>query len=202
MDVLVNVWGKLNVENELEYLKILGIYINVKKSEVNQDFFFILVLFVSRFMEVVVIYGKYCCRKFEVKKVIKRGYVVFLKFRCIRIDWVKYVYLWVLLLYFFNGKYLINECINYVFVCSGMLFFYYFCFCKVVGFGVFFVFNCNFFFYKYKLFVQEEYDEFISIVFLEEVGMYDELDGIDIIMDVCYGWRKNVKDISVVVIGD
>lgn len=35
MDVLVNVWGKLNVENELEYLKILGIYINVKKSEVN-----------------------------------------------------------------------------------------------------------------------------------------------------------------------
>lgn len=32
--------------------------------------------------------------------------------------------------------------------------------------------------------------------------MYDELDGIDIIMDVCYGWRKNVKDISVVVIGD
>lgn len=38
MDALVNAWGKSNVENELEYPKTPGTYINVKKSEVNQDF--------------------------------------------------------------------------------------------------------------------------------------------------------------------
>lgn len=39
MDALVNAWGKSNDENELEYPKTPGTYINVKKSEVNQDFF-------------------------------------------------------------------------------------------------------------------------------------------------------------------
>lgn len=37
---------------------------------------------------------------------------------------------------------------------------------------------------------------------LEEIGMYEDLDGIDIIIDVWYGWWKNVKDISVVVVGE
>lgn len=32
--------------------------------------------------------------------------------------------------------------------------------------------------------------------------MYEDLDGIDIIIDVWYGWWKNVKDISVVVVGE
>lgn len=39
MDALVNAWKKSNDENELEYPKTPGTYINVKKSEVNQDFF-------------------------------------------------------------------------------------------------------------------------------------------------------------------
>lgn len=42
----------------------------------------------------------------------------------------------------------------------------------------------------------------ISTALLEEVGMYDELDGIDIITDARHGWRKNAKDTSVVAVGD
>lgn len=33
---------------------------------------------------------------------------------------------------------------------------------------------------------------------LEEVGMYDELDGIDIITNARHGWRENAKGTSVV----
>lgn len=202
MDALVNAWGKSNVENELEYPKTPGTYINVKKSEVNQDFFLTSVSSVSRLMDVAAIHGKHCCRKLEVKKVTKRGHVVSLKLRCTRTDRAKHVYLWASSPYLPNGKYLINERINHAFVCSGMLPSHYSRFCKAAGFGVLSVSNRNSFFHKYKSFVQEEYDESISTALLEEVGMYDELDGIDIITDARHGWRKNAKDTSVVAIGD
>lgn len=57
MDALVNAWGKSNDENELEYPKTPGTYINVKKSEVNQDFFLTSVSSVSRLMDVAAIHG-------------------------------------------------------------------------------------------------------------------------------------------------
>lgn len=121
IDALVNAWKKSNDENELEYPKTPGTYINVKKSEVNQDFFLTSVSSVSRLMDVASIHGKHCCRKLEVKKVTKRGHVVSLKLRCTRTDRAKHVYMWASSPYLPNGKYLINERINHAFVCSGML---------------------------------------------------------------------------------
>lgn len=51
------------------------------------------------------------------------------------------------------------------------------------------------------MYVEEEYKESIELVFWGEVGC-EEDDGIIIMMDVWYGWRKNVKDFSIVVIGE
>lgn len=76
-----------------------------------------------------------------------------LKLVCIWGNRGKYFYIWVLFLYLLNGKYFVNERINYVFLCSGMLFFYYLRFCNVVGFGVFFVEKRDVFFKMYKLIV-------------------------------------------------
>lgn len=44
----------------------------------------------------------------------------------------------------------------------------------------------------------------VYILVFEEVVFYEneELGIVDIMIDVRYGWRKNVKDISVVVIGE
>uniref|UniRef100_K1PYR3 Uncharacterized protein n=1 Tax=Magallana gigas TaxID=29159 RepID=K1PYR3_MAGGI len=54
----------------------------------------------------------------------------------------------------------------------------------------------------YKTFVQQEYEDSISTALLEEIGMYEDLDGIDIITDARHGWRKNAKDTSVVAVGE
>ena len=37
---------------------------------------------------------------------------------------------------------------------------------------------------------------------MEEIGMYEELDGIEITTAVRHGWRKHAKDTSVVAIGE
>ena len=44
--------------------------------------------------------------------------------------------------------------------------------------------------------------ENIEGALMAEIGMYEELDGIDIMTDARHGWRKNAKDISVVAIGE
>lgn len=68
----------------------------------------ILLFFIKKFMDIIVIYGRYCYGKLEVRKVIKCGYVVFLKLCCIKLGYVLYKYIWVLFFYLLNGKYLIN----------------------------------------------------------------------------------------------
>lgn len=54
------------------------------------------------------------------------------------------------------------------------------------------------------MYIQEEYEDLVYILVFEEVVFYEneELGIVDIMIDVRYGWRKNVKDISVVVIGE
>lgn len=58
------------------------------------------------------------------------------------------------------------------------------------------------FFKMYKTFVQQEYEDSISTALLEKIGMYEYLDGIDIITDARHGWRKNAKNTSVVAVGE
>ena len=37
---------------------------------------------------------------------------------------------------------------------------------------------------------------------MEKIGLYEELDGIEIMTDTRHGWRKKAKDTSVVAIGE
>jgi hypothetical protein len=56
----------------------------------------------------------------------------------------------------------------------------------------------------YKSYVQQEYEDSRNTAILEEVGLYENLDGINIhvITDAWHGWRKNAQDTSVVTIGE
>ena len=57
-------------------------------------------------------------------------------------------------------------------------------------------------FSRYKHHIEAEYLYSIDTALLEEVGMYEDLSGIDIMTDARHGWRKNAEDSSVVAIGD
>ena len=75
-------------------------------------------------------------------------------------------------------------------------------FCNAAGIGILLVEKRDTFFKMYKKFVQEEYEDSCNTAILEEVGLYENLDGIDIITDARHGWRKNAQDTSVVAIGE
>lgn len=95
-----------------------------------------------------------------------------------------------------NGKYLINQRINHAFLCSGMLTSHYSRFCSSEWLGVLSKENRT----SFKTFVQQEYEDYKSIALLEKIGMYEDLDGIDIITHVRHGWRKNTKDTSIIAV--
>ena len=46
------------------------------------------------------------------------------------------------------------------------------------------------------------FNESIEQALHEEIGSYEDVDGIDIMTDARHGWRKNEKDTSVVAIGE
>ncbi|CAC5410848.1 unnamed protein product [Mytilus coruscus] len=60
----------------------------------------------------------------------------------------------------------------------------------------------HYMFQRYKHHIQQQYNESIVSEVLEEIGMYDDLTGINIMTDARHGWRKNAKDSSVVAIGE
>ena len=50
--------------------------------------------------------------------------------------------------------------------------------------------------------VTNVFNDSIEQALHEEIGSYEDVDGIDIITDARHGWRKNAKDTSVVAIGE
>ncbi|KAK3100338.1 hypothetical protein FSP39_018337 [Pinctada imbricata] len=200
---LLDFWIKSKSENtESERAKIPGAYISATRSQVNQDFFVTSLPSVKKLMATAESHGKYCGGKLIVKKVIKRGHVASLKISCISTNRARHSYQWSSSPYLPNGKYLINERINHAFLCSGMLPSHYTRFCNGARMGILSVDARDNFFKKYKIFVKEEYEESTNTALLEEIGSYEDLDGIDIITDARHGWRKNAQDTSVVAIGE
>lgn len=201
MDALLNSW-KLSAEDEEQSPKTPGTFINVKRGQVNQDFFVTSLSPIKKLMDITATHGRYCHGKLEVRKVTKRGHVVSLKLCCTKPGHAPHKYIWASSPYLPNGKYLINQRINHAFLCSGMLPSHYSRFCTSAGLGVLSKEKRTSFFKMYKTFVQQEYEDSISTALLEEIGMYEDLDGIDIITDARHGWRKNAKDTSVVAVGE
>ena len=202
METLLETWKKSNDVCDSDEFKAPGTYTKVRKSQVNQNFFMTSLPSIRKLMDVVSSHGKYCKGILETKKVTKRGHVHSLKLTCTRGDRGKHSYIWASSPYLHNGKYLVNERINHAFLCSGMLPSHYSKFCNAAGIGILSVEKRDTFFKMYKKFVQEEYEDSCNTAILEEVGLYENLDGIDIITDARHGWRKNAQDTSVVAIGE
>ena len=51
---------------------------------------------------------------------------------------------------------------------------------------------------NYKSHVEGKNEETVTDVLYEDMGMYEDVDGINIITDARHGWRKNSNDTSVV----
>ena len=87
-------------------------------------------------------------------------------------------------------------------MCSGMLPSHYTRFSNGSGLGCINWARRKKFFEEYKNSVETEYKNSIQDALYEEIGSYEDLDGINILSDARHGWRKNAKDTSVVAIGD
>ena len=202
MENLLDFWIKSKSgHSESTTTRVPGTYISATKGQVNQDFFVTSLPSVKKLMDTSVAHGKNCNGKLMVKKVTKRGHVVSLKLCCTSTNRARHNYIWSSSPYLPNGKYLVNERINHAFLCSGMLPSQYARFCHGANMGMISVDIRDSFFKKYKGFVKEEYDDSTNTALLEEIGSYEDLDGIDIITDARHGWRKNARDTSVVAIG-
>jgi len=193
---------KINRAPDNESTTVPGTYISAKQNKVDQKFFITTKSNVKRIVDVAASHAKHCQGKLIVKKTTKKGHVAMLKFSCTSARRSRHNYLWSSSPYLPTGKYLVNDRINHAFICSGMLPSQYARFCTGAGIGVISVDKRDEFFKKYKHFVKGEYEESTSDGLLEEIGSYEDLDGIDIITDARHGWRKNSKDTSVVAIGE
>ena len=87
-------------------------------------------------------------------------------------------------------------------MCSGMLPSHYTRFSNGSGLGCINWARRKQFFEEYKNSVETEYKNSIQDALYEEIGSYEDLDGINILSDARHGWSKNAKDTSVVAIGD
>lgn len=127
MDALLNYW-KLAAEDEEQSPKTPGAFINVKRGQVNQDFFVTSLFPTKKLMDITATHGRYCHGKLE-----ERGHVVSLKLCCTKPGHAPQKYIWASSPYLQNGKYLINQRINHAFLCSGMLPSHYSRFCTSAG---------------------------------------------------------------------
>lgn len=78
-------------------------------------------------------YRGYCEEYLKIKKIIEKGYVIFIKF--FGDGFCDYIFLWFFFFYLLNKEYLVNMRVNYLFFCSGILLFYYVRFVDGVGIG-------------------------------------------------------------------
>ena len=101
-----------------------------------------------------------------------------------------------------NKEYLVNHRICHALVCSGMLPVHYTRFSNTGGIGCISKEKRKVFHESHKQSLNDVYMESIEDALMAEIGMYEELDGIDIMTDARHGWRKNAKDTSVVAIGE
>ena len=200
MENLPHLWTKSN-SGDVE-LRVPVTYMKVPKSQVNKDFFVTTMPSITKLMDVAAMHVKNCQGKLCVKRITKKGHCVSLKLTCTRPARASHTYLWSSSPYLPNGKYLINERINHAFPCSGMLPSQYARFCSEAKFGILSVDARDAFFKKHKEFVKQEYVDSTKNALMEEIGSYEDLDGIDIITHARHGWRKNSKDTSVVTIGE
>ena len=132
---------------------------------------------------------------------VRRGHVLVVTLKCSNQE-DSHTYSWSSSPYLPNKEYLVNHRICHAIVCCGMLPVHYTRFSNTAGIGCISKEKRKTFHESHKQSVDHVYNESIEEALMEEIGMYEELTGIDIMTDARHGWRKNAKDTSVVVIGE
>ena len=178
-------------------------YQSSRVNETNQDLFIIATKSLQNIVDMTHHHSRYCKGAPKIKKMVRRCHVLVVTLKCSNQEDF-HTYSWSSTPYLPNKKYLVNHRICHAIVCCGMLPVHYTRFSNTAEIG------CiskekekrKTFHESHKQSVDHVYNESIEGALMEEIGMYEEHTGIDIMTDAWHGWRKNAKGTSVVAIGD
>ena len=157
-------------------------------------------------------HSRYCSSPFFIKKETQKIHASIAKLGCRRLGRTQHSFFWKSSPQLPNGNYLVNDKMFYGYMFSGMCPSHYNRFADGAGLGVASQRSQRKFLDMYAPHIEDVYNDDSETALLEEIALYDiaeependgeEWHGIDIQTDARHGWRKNVKDTSVVCIGD
>ena len=176
-------------------------FVEAKVENTKQNAFITAESSVQNIVDNVQNHANNCASEIKLKKLIYRGHVAIVTLNCGAGD-NPHILKWSSSPYMPNKEYLINHRIVHGFTCSGMLPIHYKRFCKGTQIGFISKRRRNKIETNYPPHVTNVYNGSVEQALCEEIGSYEEVDGIDIMTDARHGWRKNAKDTSVVAIGE
>ena len=156
---------------------------------------------VQSIVDIVQNHAHNCASGLKLKKLVYRGHVALVTLNCCNQN-NPHILKWSSSPYLPNKQYLVNHRVIHGFTCSGMLPIHYKRFCNGVKIGFINKSKRKKIETHYHSHVTNVFNEFIEQALHEEIGSYEDVDGIDIMTDARDGWRKNAKDTSVVAIGE
>lgn len=179
----------------------IGSYQEVSQCDTMQDLFITSADSLQSIVDRTYYHSRYCSHSCKVTKRVRRGHVIVATVTCSNQE-SPHTFSWSSSPYLPNKEYLANHRVCHAMVCSGMLPVHYTRFANAAGIGCVTRGKRKIFHTNYKESVQSAHDKSIEDALLDEIGAYEELDGIEIMSDARHGWRKNAKDTSVVAIGE
>ena len=194
LDIWIRNNSTIEQQNESQFL-------NVDAKKTDEKIFSVAESSLKKLISTTSNHSKYCNEELTVSKCIYRGHVVYATLEC-NSNCNKHNIKWSSSPYLPNKEFLVNHRINHGFACSGMLPSHYMRFTKGSGIGMISQQKRSKFAKSHSEIIQTIYEDSIEEALQEEIGCYEELDGIDIMSDARHGWRKNAKDSSVVAIGE
>ena len=156
---------------------------------------------VQSIVDIVQNHAHNCASELTFKKLVYRGHVALLTLHCGNQN-NPHILKWSSSPYLPNKEYLVNHRVVHGFSCSGMLPIHYKRFCNGVQLGFISKSKRKNIDAQDHSHVTNVFNESIEQALHEEIGSYEDVDGVDIMTDARHGWRKNAKDSSVVAIGE
>ena len=156
---------------------------------------------VQSIVDIVQNHAHNCATELKFKKLVYRGNVALVTLHCGNQN-NPHILKWSSSPCLPNKEYLVNHRVVHGFTCSGMLPIHYKHFCYGVQLAFISKSKRKKIKAQYHSHVTNVFNESIEQALHEEIGSYEDVDGIDIMTDARHGWRKNAKDSSAVAIGE